>query len=161
MVAGTDAFAGSLHAQFDLVLIVVAPTRRSVEVYGQYLKLAESSGIADRIAVLGNQVENQGDRDFMVDNIMSEHLVGFFERDSYIDCMDRHSDLAMDAVRLSPANLLVLESTLDTLMKYARHPDSRLPYLHELHQKYVAQAFVVRQFGDLTTQIDPNFHYPC
>lgn len=146
MVAGTDAFAGSLHAQFDLILIVVAPTRRSVEVYEQYMKLAEFSGISDRIAVVGNQIENQDDRNYIADTILPEHLIGFFERDAFIDKMDRRGDLVMDATRLSPENGRTLQSIHASLVNHARHPDLRLPYLYELHHKYVAQAFVVRQF---------------
>lgn len=161
MVAGTDAFAGSLHAQFDLLLLVVAPTRRSVEVYSQYLELARAAGIADRIAVIGNQIETPADQSFIEQSVSSEHLLGFFERDDYVDQMDRRDDLTMDARRLSVPNQDTMDTTYRTLLGRAQHPDVRLPYLYELHRKYVAQAFVVRQFGDLTGQIDPDFRYPC
>lgn len=161
MVAGTDAFAGSLHAQFDLLLLVVAPTRRSVEVYTQYLELAQAAGIADRIAVIGNQVETAEDQAYIRQSASEEHLLGFFERDSYVDQMDRRDDLTMDARSLSAPNQGVLDTAYRTLSSRAKHPDTRLPYLYELHRKYVAQAFVTRQFGDLTGQIDPDFRYPC
>ena len=35
MVAGTDSFASTLHAQFDLMVLSVEPTRRGIEVFNQ------------------------------------------------------------------------------------------------------------------------------
>ncbi len=46
MVAGVDAFANTLHAQFDLICLVVEPTKRSLEVFRHYLELAEEAGTA-------------------------------------------------------------------------------------------------------------------
>lgn len=43
MVAGVDAFAGSLHAQFDMVVLVIEPTKRSIEVWKQYEQLAKKA----------------------------------------------------------------------------------------------------------------------
>ena len=39
MVAGVDAFANTLHAQFDMLVLTVEPTKRGVEVFAQYKNL--------------------------------------------------------------------------------------------------------------------------
>lgn len=46
MVAGIDAFANILHAQFDMLALAVEPTKRGVEAYKQYQKLANDAGSA-------------------------------------------------------------------------------------------------------------------
>lgn len=44
MVAGVDSFAGTLHAQFDLVCFVAEPTKKGIEVFNSYMSLAEKLG---------------------------------------------------------------------------------------------------------------------
>ncbi len=76
MVAGTDAFASSLHAQFDLLVIVVEPTRRSLEVFDHYLALAEEAGVADVLVAVGNKVRSEADKAFIAERIPKEKSVG-------------------------------------------------------------------------------------
>ena len=61
MVAGTDAFANSLHAQFDVIVVVAEPTPESVSVARRYAELAEAAGVGDVLAVVGNKVADEAD----------------------------------------------------------------------------------------------------
>src|SRR4051812_7030725 len=61
MVAGTDAFANSLHAQFDAIVVVVEPTPESVTVARRYRELATAAGIADLVGFVGNKVADDTD----------------------------------------------------------------------------------------------------
>ena len=56
MVAGVDAFASSLHAQFDLLLLVLEPTQKGKEVWKQYARLAQAAGVYDQLLHLGINV---------------------------------------------------------------------------------------------------------
>jgi CO dehydrogenase maturation factor len=74
MVAGTDAFANSLHAQFDVIVVVAEPTPESVSVARRYRELAGAAGVADVIAVVGNKVADDVDRDYLARELGVEPL---------------------------------------------------------------------------------------
>ncbi|WP_203727371.1 nucleotide-binding protein [Paractinoplanes durhamensis] len=65
MVAGTDAFANSLHAQFDAIVVVVEPTPESVTVACRYRELAAAAGVADLVTLVGNKVVDDVDVDYL------------------------------------------------------------------------------------------------
>lgn len=158
MVAGIDAFAGSLHAQFDLLTLVVEPTRRSLEVYEQYRALAEEAGVADSLAVVGNKIASREDEAFLRGHIPAEALIGSLARSEYLLSKEREGG-AFDISKLEEANRAVLEHIEKRLKDSAVDPDARLRQLHSLHARYVRQASITERFGDLTGQIDPNFSY--
>lgn len=158
MVAGTDAFASSLHAQFDLLVIVVEPTRRSLEVFDQYLALAKEAGVTDVLAVVGNKVKSDADKLFIAERIPKEKLIGYFNESTYFEAHDRHGG-KLDISKLESENKNVLEDIFNKAKTSKLDPDARLKLLHELHVRYVGQAFVKDRFGDLSDQIDPDFSY--
>jgi CO dehydrogenase maturation factor len=63
ITAGADAFASGLFTRFDLTLLVVEPTRKSVRVYSQYKTYAAGYGL--NIKALGNKVEGTDDIAFL------------------------------------------------------------------------------------------------
>ncbi|WP_306213840.1 ATP-binding protein [Actinoplanes sp. RD1] len=65
MVAGTDAFANSLHAQFDAIAVVVEPTPESVSVARRYRELAGAAGVADLVTFVGNKTADGADLDYL------------------------------------------------------------------------------------------------
>ncbi|HWS38660.1 MAG TPA: ATP-binding protein [Actinoplanes sp.] len=69
MVAGTDAFANSLHAQFDVIVVVAEPTPESVSVARRYLTLAEAAGVADAVAIVGNKVADDIDLEYLTEEL--------------------------------------------------------------------------------------------
>jgi CO dehydrogenase maturation factor len=157
MVAGTDAFASSLHAQFDLLVMVVEPTRRSLEVFDQYLALAEEAGVADILVAVGNKVKSDTDRAFIAERAQDK-LLGFFNESKYIEEHDRLGG-ALDIAKLEPENKVLLETIYNKAKVSVQNPDARLKLLHKLHIRYVAQPFITERFGDLSDQIDPSFSY--
>ena len=159
MVAGVDAFANSLHAQFDLLVVVVEPTRSSLEVYDNFLKLAQEAGVADAVAVVGNQIESPEDREFLGAYIPSDRLIGALGRSPHVRGRDRDGG-AFDISRLDGADQLVLDAVLSRAAASALPPESRLRLLHELHRRYIRQDSIRQRFGDLSQQIDPTFAYP-
>ena len=59
MVAGVDAFAGTLHAQFDLTVLVVEPTKKSIKVYRQYKTYQKRLGFGARLSLLVTRSHRQ------------------------------------------------------------------------------------------------------
>jgi len=158
MVAGVDSFAGTLHAQFDLTCLIVEPTKRSIEVYEKYKELAEEAGVLDGLMVIANKVRSGADKEFIARHIENKTVLGYFADDEHIRHIDQTEE-SIDVEKLTTQNqklLVTITSKLDAL------PDmrnERLKKLWDLHSRYVNQAFITERFGDLTTQIDPEFSY--
>ncbi len=158
MVAGVDAFAGTLHAQFDLNCFVMEPTARSIAVYKDYEKLAREAGVADTMFVIANKVRDEKDKKFVLNSIPAEKLLGIFWDDDHIRAVDRdESKVSFD--ELKDANSKVLVEILERLNALPDRRNDRLSKIHELHKKYVDQAFVKARYGDLHGQIDKSFKF--
>ncbi len=159
MVAGTDAFSNTLHAQFDLLMLVVEPTQRSLEVYRQYAALAKAAGVGDRLRVVGNKIRSTTDCNFITSQIAAEHLQGFFSDSVLVRATDQTSEpLQVDA--LEPENRQLLVAIAADLVRHKVDSQKRLLQLHNLHRAYVGQASVRERFGDLTDQIDETYDLP-
>lgn len=159
MVAGTDAFASTLFSQFDLLVFVVEPTKRSMAVFEQYHQLAEASGVVDKLLVIANKIEDDEDYAFIAETIGADVLVGSVSRSAHLLAVDKGRErLAFDA--MSAEDQMVFSRLAELLGERAVTMQDRLPGLWELHKKYVAQGFIRERLGDLTSQIDPEFTYP-
>lgn len=159
MVAGTDAFASTLFAQFDVLVFVVEPTTRSVAVYEQYERLARHAGVADKLYVIANKIEDDDDNAFITSTIGAGKIVGSLLRSEHLLRVDKGRS-ALDFDKLDAADQVVFENVASLLRQNAVSSQERLPRLWELHKTYVRQGFVKDRFGDLTTQIDQAFTYP-
>jgi CO dehydrogenase maturation factor len=156
MVAGVDAFANTLHVQFDLLVLVVEPTHRSVDVYDHYAALAATAGIPDVLVVVGNKVRDAADLAYLQNRIPADRLIGYVGDSSYLRTHDRTGG-AIDFARIEPDIQQVLAGVERRLRAVIPNPRARLERLWELHRRYVAQAFIRDRFGDLTGQIDEAF----
>lgn len=87
MVAGVDAFAGSLHAQFDMVVLVMEPTKRGIEVWRQYQQLAQKAEVADHLFALGNKCQHD-DAEFLQQQL-GKSLLGAMDYSPYLKSLER------------------------------------------------------------------------
>ena len=158
MVAGVDAFAGTLHAQFDQIILVLEPTKKSVEVYTQYKTLAQEAEIWDQVQVVGNKILTPRDVDFLRAQVAPEKLLGYLNYSAHIQAFEQGEN-RLDVNVLETENQPVLARLYERLRAYPVSFNARLKKLHTLHQKYVAQGFIKDRFGDLTGQIDPDFDF--
>lgn len=158
MVAGTDAFASTLFAQFDVLFFVAEPTMRSLAVFDQYKKLSIKGGVLDRLFVIGNKIDDLEDEEY-IRNIVGDRYIASISRSSQILNVDKGRAL-LDALKMSEADMTALDMIESVAIQHATSAQSRLETLWKLHRIYVQQAFVVERFGDLTNQIDPTFIYP-
>lgn len=158
MVAGTDAFASTLFAQFDVLFFVAEPTKRSLDVYRQYKSLADTGGVLDRLFVIGNKIEDQADDEY-VRLLAGDKYIARLSRSKQVLAVDK--GLAkLSAKNLSEDDQSALRSIEAIAKQNVNKCDQRLKTLWKLHAKYVQQGFVKDRFGDLTGQIDKNFKYP-
>lgn len=157
MVAGTDAFASTLFAQFDALVFVVEPTRRGLAVLEDYIKLAEAGGVADRLLVIANKVEDADDEAYVQAKVGSRY-VGFVSRSPHLRAVDKGSQ-TLDFDKLSLSDQETFAAVAHRAEEMVISAQERLPSLWRLHEIYTGQGYVVQRFGDLSTQIDPDFSY--
>jgi len=158
MVAGVDAFANTLHAQFDLLCVIVEPTVRSLEVFNHYQKLAQEAGIDKEIAVIGNKIRSEKDKEFIKKHIPEDKLIGFMEDSGYLRDIEQQGG-SIDVDSLEAGNKGILGKIKQRLLAKPQDLQKRLEKLWKLHKTYVAQDSIKERFGDLTHQIDTSFSY--
>lgn len=155
MVAGTDAFAYSLHLQFDAIVLIAEPTPESAEVCALYLDLAKQAGIEGLVHLVANKIEDEDDLDFI------------FERTGMtpIGHIPLMSDLKKSRQRGGAVTQNMLTPDLTKLMhninSKARAPAIseavRFDHLRQLHTTLNGKQWVKLAYGDVLEQIDPNF----
>ena len=141
MVAGVDAFAGTLHAQFDMAVFVVEPTKKSIEVCQKYLDLSEEAGAYEQVFVVGNKVRRDSDIDFITEYISEDKVLGYFFDDVHIRAADQ-AEAGLQLSSLQKNNMALLENLFSKIESLPDNRQKRLEMLWSLHKKYVSQDFV-------------------
>jgi CO dehydrogenase maturation factor len=158
MVAGTDAFSNSLHAQFDAIVLVIEPTPEGVSVYEQYIHLAEEAGVQDNLYVIGNKIEDETDLAYLQSKIGNRLLGGLTLKKEIKKA--RQQETPLDAAMLQKQEVKLFEKIITFIERKGDDGKKKLKLLHDLHKKYVAQDYIVNAHGDITNQIDVSFQYP-
>ncbi len=156
MVAGIDAFAGSLHAQFDILFLSVEPTRRGVDVYNQYIELAKAAGVDNLLFVIGNKIKNEKDKNFLKSFIPENKIVGYLYLSEYLSDADQECS-PLDIDKIEENNMDLFFNIGKMINSITPDLKSRFKKLYKLHKKYVSQDSIKDRFGDLTYQIDSTF----
>lgn len=157
MVAGTDAFASTLFAQFDALVFVVEPTKRGLAVLDDYLRLAEAGGVKDRVLVIANKVDDEDDEAFVQERCAGGYI-GALHRSKHLASVDKGRE-ALDVDKMSSSAIQTLNDLADRVQQMAIPSQQRLSALWDIHKVYVGQGYVRDRFGDLTGQIDVDFSY--
>jgi CO dehydrogenase maturation factor len=155
MVAGTDAFAYSLHLQFDAIVLIVEPTPESAEVCALYMGLAQEAGIDGLIHLVGNKIEDADDVAFIVERTGRTPL----------GTVPLMPVLKKSRQRGSPVTPEMLDGPIVSVMqaveRAAQNPaipaGARMEKLCALHQKLAVQDWVMSGYGDVANQIDTSF----
>jgi CO dehydrogenase maturation factor len=154
MTAGADAFASSLFDKFDLTVLVVEPTLKSVGVFEQYSKKAKDHDVA--VKAVGNKIAGKDDVVFLK-NRLGGDLIDVVLQSDYVRKLERGERPGFDA--LEDASRRALSSVKSELDKYERDWDRYLERTIEFHRQN-AEGWANESKGiDLTKQIDPEFSY--
>jgi CO dehydrogenase maturation factor len=155
MVAGTDAFAYSLHLQFDAIVLITEPTPESIEVCDLYLDLARESGIDSLVSIVGNKVADRDDEEFIRRRLGRDPLALV----PLVPALKK----ARQAGKPITSELLTtdLEKTMHAIeqraLSPAVQPSQRMTMLYDLHHKLNTKQWVQLGYGDVLGQIDPDF----
>jgi CO dehydrogenase maturation factor len=152
MTAGADTFASGLFTRFDLMFLVVEPTRKGVSVYRQYTDYAADYGVA--ITVVGNKVHDEDDVEFLREHIGTA-LLCCFGQSAAVRAMEQGRPFALaDLTEADRVVLTIMRAAVDGRDKdwpqYTRQAV-------EFHLKNAA-AWANQATGqDLAGQVDPDF----
>jgi CO dehydrogenase maturation factor len=152
MTAGADSFASGMFTRFDLTVLVVEPTLRSVGVYRQYTGYAREFGVA--VAVIGNKVRSADDEAFLAEHC-GRALLTCFGESAFVREAEKGRFPPLE--QLEPANadaLRAVRAALDASPKdWTRFHQQTI----EFHVRN-AHAWANAVAGeDLTAQVDPDF----
>jgi CO dehydrogenase maturation factor len=134
MVAGVDAFANTLHAQFDVLALIVEPTKRSIEVFEHYNHLAKEGGVHKNLFIIANKIRNESDKDFILNHIPERQFIGFFNESEYLREIERTSS-PLEISKLEPENIKLLNMIKDTLEVNAEDTEDRFDRIQRLHDR--------------------------
>lgn len=154
MVAGSDAFASSLHLLFDVFALVIEPAPESVDVALQFIDLAKEVGIYDRVVLVGNKISSADDVRYITDSLSTPPAVLVADQPEIKT--HRRSRLPLSTLVLPTE----LRSSLHQILSIARARivgfTDRVSQLRDLHRRYVAQGYILDRLGDISSQADAN-----
>lgn len=152
MTAGADAFASGLFTRFDLTVLVVEPTLRSLSVYDQYTAYAADHTV--RIKVMGNKVEDEKDRAFIAERV-GDDLIGAVTRSEFVRALEKgRFPLWPD---LEPENVAALSGLQMLVEGIEKDWDAYHRQAVDFHLRN-AKSWANEAVGtDLTRQVDPRF----
>jgi CO dehydrogenase maturation factor len=80
MEAGIEHLARGTAKAVDYLIVVVEPGRRSIETARRIQELARDIGL-ENIAVVANKVQNQSEKDFVINSLPDMAFLGFIPYD--------------------------------------------------------------------------------
>lgn len=154
MVAGVDAFANTLYAQFDMIIISVEPNIRSVEVYEHYMRLSKEAGIDNLLFVAASKVNNQKELEFIKSKVDNNKIIGVMHQSNYL----RECDMSGEAInydKLETENKELFQNILYKLDSLY-DPNLRKQRLKFIHKKLIEMPHIKKNYGDLSFQLESN-----
>lgn len=88
MEAGIEHLGRGTAQGVDAFIVVVEPGARSLQTYEKIQKLAEDIGVL-KIYVVGNKIQNQYDKDFILNSVGKESCLGFISYSQDVVNSDR------------------------------------------------------------------------
>lgn len=154
MVAGTDAFSGPLHAMFDVIFMIAEPTVESVTVVKQFMQLAKSAGVADRVKIIANKIEDTDDLAYIADETGCSP-VAHIAYDPALRKQRRNGGI----VQVHGAGAEAMRQITTVARDNALEADVHLHNLQALHTEFAKQQFTIDKYGDTLGHIDPVFSF--
>jgi CO dehydrogenase maturation factor len=153
--AGTDNVATSLSFAYDMNVFVVEPTKKSVQVYLDYLAVAPH--LAERTYVIANKVDNPEDELFIIKHVGQDRLLGAVPQSRHLKRFEQGKREALDDFMQEQE--VVFEKVLATLESKQRNWEDYLARLRATHTK-VCRDWLDDYFGQKLDQgLDQDFSY--
>ncbi len=153
--AGTDNVATSLSFAYDINVFVVEPTKKSVQVYLDYIAVAPH--LKDRTYVIANKVDNPEDELFILKHVEKDRLLGAVPQSKHLKRFEQGKKEALDDFMTEQS--VVFEKVLETVEAKKRDWNKYLELLRATHTK-VCRDWLDDYFGfKLDEGLDTDFTY--
>ncbi|MDP6633093.1 MAG: carbon monoxide dehydrogenase accessory protein CooC [Dehalococcoidales bacterium] len=96
MEAGLEHFGRGTASMVDKLIVVVEPGRRSLETAQNIRRLAGEIGL-NNIAIVGNKIRNDSDREFLIENLSDFTFMGFIPYDQAVVEADQANKTPLDS----------------------------------------------------------------
>lgn len=96
MEAGIEHLTRATAKAVDSLIIVVEPGRRSIETAFRIKQLAQDIGLSD-IAVVGNKIRNQKEKEFIISSLPGFKFLGFIPYDGAVTDADLSSSPILES----------------------------------------------------------------
>ncbi len=152
MTAGADTFSTGTFLKFDLLVLVVEPTKKSLEVYQQFKEFLPAEY---RLAVVGNKIESSEDEAF-IRGVVKEEFLMAAPHLSRLKLVEQGKESLQNLVNDTVVQAVVgaIENRLSSLEPAWKKRHDDLVALHREH----AKSWLNASFGiDFAMQIDPDF----
>jgi len=106
MEAGIEHLGRATSQSVDWLIVVVEPGRRSLETAAKIKELAADIGLS-HIALVGNKIRGDSDREFLLQNMADYRFLGFIPYDEQIIEADLRGEFAEN---MAPATRQALEA---------------------------------------------------
>jgi CO dehydrogenase maturation factor len=152
MTAGADSFASGLFTRFDLTLLVVEPTKKSLGVYQQYKHYTDGHHV--KLKVIANKVVLQDDLTFIRDHVGND-LLAWVSQSDYIRAMEKGKILPFSSIEIENRDTLaaIKRATDDCEQDW----DTFYQQAVEFHRKNAVSWMNAALGEDVAEQIDPDF----
>lgn len=154
MVASTDTFAGPMYTQFDKIILLVEPTKESIDLAQKYREITKTLKTDSQIQFFGNKIVDHEDLEFIeksfwikqfpylkMDNNLKKHLRNDMSILSYFDDNSWYVSEAF--------------SFIEEIKKVPFRVKTQ--NLAKIHRKVAKLDYIKIPLGDLTHQIDEDF----
>lgn len=154
VTAGTDNLGTPMYFAYDLNLLVIEPTIKSVEFYKDFSNAIESKGL--ETLVIGNKIESEGDKEFIRERV-DEEILGFVERSQDIKRYEQGEYEAFE--NFVEANSKVLGEVRERLKSLDKDWNNYQQNLKEIHVKTCKSWYNDYHSMDLTKQSEDMVNY--
>ncbi|GHO43179.1 ATP-binding protein [Ktedonospora formicarum] len=152
MTAGADSFASGMFTKFDLTLLVVEPTLKSLGVYKQYKEYAREYDVS--LCAVGNKVESDDDVAFLRAQV-GDDLLTWIERSAYVRSQEKGLQLSFDLLEAPQRQALArIKMALDAC---SQDWEKRYTQAVNFHRQNALSWGNAAIGEDVTMQIDPTF----
>jgi CO dehydrogenase maturation factor len=153
--AGTDNVATSLSIAYDLNVFVIEPTRKSLQVYLDFLEVAPH--LAEKTYVVANKIDSLEDELFVVKSVGRDCLLGLVPQSKHLKRFEQGEKEALSDFMQEQEG--VFARVLETLKSRPRDWTSYLADLRRTHTK-VCRDWLDEYYGArLDDDLDSDFTY--
>lgn len=154
--AGTDNVATSLSFAYDMNVFVVEPTKKSLQVYLDFITVAPH--LSDRTYVIANKVDGPTDEAFLRKHVAEDRLLGLVPQSKHLKRFEQGKKEALADFMAEQQQ--VFEKVFTTWQTKTRDWDQYLDRLRLTHTK-VCRDWLDDYFGGvkLDEGLDHDFSY--